>query len=39
MLKSAMKKQWMPLSKCIWSSPNQRLSKMEGSFENWTTLR
>jgi len=36
MLKSAMKQNYRP---CRWPATNQQLSKTEGSFKNWTTLR
>jgi len=39
MLKSAIKQNCRPLSWCRWYATNQKLSKAEGSFENWTTLR
>ena len=37
MLKSAMKWNCKPLSKFGWPATNEKLSKTEGSFENWTT--
>jgi len=35
-----MKQKCRPLSECRWpEETNQKLSKTEGSFENWTTFR
>jgi len=39
MLKSSMKQNFTILSRCRWPATNQKFSKTEGSFENWTTLR
>jgi len=38
MLKSTMKQNCKTLTKCRWPATNQKLSKPEGSFENWATL-
>jgi len=39
MLKSSMKQNCKPTSKCRWPATNQWLPKTEGYFNNWTTLR